>query len=213
MKTMILNASPRKNWNTAQLLKSAAKGAISVGAEVEYIDLYDLNFTGCRSCMACKRKGAEPRHCYWKDDLSPIIDRIYQSDALIIGSPIYLMDTTSQFHALLERLEYVNLSYGEPYQFDKKINLGGIYTMNATEEWYIGSIEPRVKEQLNWLRGFNGKLKILPSLDTLQVNDYSKYEMGYFDEKHKLQVHEEQFPKDLEAAFQMGAELSKTICN
>lgn len=51
MKTIILNASPRKNWNTAQLLKSAAKGAESAGAEVEYIDLYDLNFTGCRSCM------------------------------------------------------------------------------------------------------------------------------------------------------------------
>ena len=54
MKTIILNASPRKNWNTAQLLKSAAKGAESAGAEVEYIDLYDLNFTGCRSCMLCK---------------------------------------------------------------------------------------------------------------------------------------------------------------
>lgn len=39
MKTIILNASPRKNWNTAQLLKSAAKGAESAGAEVEYIDL------------------------------------------------------------------------------------------------------------------------------------------------------------------------------
>jgi multimeric flavodoxin WrbA len=27
MKTIIINASPRKNWNTAQLLKSAQKGA------------------------------------------------------------------------------------------------------------------------------------------------------------------------------------------
>ena len=39
MKTIILNASPRKNWNTAQLLKSATKGAESAGAEVEYIAL------------------------------------------------------------------------------------------------------------------------------------------------------------------------------
>jgi hypothetical protein len=58
MKTIILNGSPRKNWNTAQVLKSAQKGAESVGAETEYIDLYDLSYTGCRSCMACKRKGA-----------------------------------------------------------------------------------------------------------------------------------------------------------
>lgn len=50
MKTIVLNTSPRKNWNTAQVLKAAMDGAKSTGAEVEYIDLYDLNFTGCRSC-------------------------------------------------------------------------------------------------------------------------------------------------------------------
>ena len=49
MKTIVVNASPRKNWNTAELLKEAKKGAESVGAETEYVDLYDLNFTGCRS--------------------------------------------------------------------------------------------------------------------------------------------------------------------
>ncbi|MDD6559795.1 MAG: NAD(P)H-dependent oxidoreductase [Lactimicrobium massiliense] len=54
MKTIVLNASPRKTWNTAKLLKSAAKGAEDAGAQVTYIDLYDLNFTGCRSCMLCK---------------------------------------------------------------------------------------------------------------------------------------------------------------
>ena len=55
-KVIAINMSPRKNWNTAKLLKSAVEGAKSVGAEVEYIDLYDLKFTGCRSCMLCKRK-------------------------------------------------------------------------------------------------------------------------------------------------------------
>ena len=90
MKTIILNASPRKNWNTAQLLQSAQKGAESVGALTEYIDLYDLNFTGCRSCLACKRKGAERNKCYWKDDLSPLIEKILQADSVIIGSPIYM---------------------------------------------------------------------------------------------------------------------------
>ena len=46
MKAIVLNASPRKDWNTAQMLKSAMSGAQSTGAEVEYINLYDLNFTG-----------------------------------------------------------------------------------------------------------------------------------------------------------------------
>ena len=56
MKAIVLNASPRKNWNTAQLLKAAQKGAEDAGAETEYIDLYDLSFTGCRSCLLCKRQ-------------------------------------------------------------------------------------------------------------------------------------------------------------
>ena len=67
MKTIILNASPRKNWNTAKLLKAATEGALEACAEVEYINLYDLNFAGCMSCMLCKRKDVERCHCYWKD--------------------------------------------------------------------------------------------------------------------------------------------------
>lgn len=43
MKTIVLNASPRKNWNTAKLLRSAADGSAKAGSEVEYINLYDLN--------------------------------------------------------------------------------------------------------------------------------------------------------------------------
>ena len=56
MKAIVLNASPRKNWNTAQLLKAAQKGAEDAGAETEYIDLYDLSFTGCRSCLLASAK-------------------------------------------------------------------------------------------------------------------------------------------------------------
>jgi len=111
MKTIILNGSPRKNWNTALMLKEAQKGAESVGAETEYIDLFDLTYTGCRSCLACKRKDAEHCKCFWKDDLSPIIERIFAADALIIGSPIYLGDITSQVHGLIERLQFCALSY------------------------------------------------------------------------------------------------------
>ena len=43
-KVIVLNASPRKNFNTAKLLKEAQKGAESVGASVEYYDLYNYNF-------------------------------------------------------------------------------------------------------------------------------------------------------------------------
>ena len=210
MKTIILNASPRKNWNTAQLLKSVQNGAESVGAETEYIDLYDLNFTGCHSCLACKRKDAQRCHCFWKDDFSPILDRIYSAGALIIGSPIYFGDTTSQFHAVLERLRFVALSYDDYHNyFDGKVNVGAILTMNATPEMYKEYYEAKLSEQLNMFRMLNGELRILPVCDTLQVKDYSKYDMASFSEEHKKSVHDKQFSVDLSLAFTMGAELSQ----
>ena len=51
-KVIIINGSPRKNFNTAQVLKEAQKGAESVGANTEYFNLVDLNFKDCMSCFA-----------------------------------------------------------------------------------------------------------------------------------------------------------------
>ena len=211
MKTIILNGSPRKNMNTAQLLKSTQKGAESVGAETEYIDLYDLDFKGCRSCLMCKRKDGQRCHCFWKDDLSPVIDRIFEANAVIMGSPIYMGCTTSQFHALMERLVFVTLSYDDYSNYFKgKVNAGIIYTMNATEEQYIQyGMKSKLEGEAGFFRCLNGDLRILASHDTLQVKDYSKYNMGAYSEAHKLEVHNTKFQADLEAAFKMGAELSK----
>ncbi len=48
MKALFINGSPRKNGNTAQLLKRAMDGAREAGAEVELVNLYDrnLNYKG-----------------------------------------------------------------------------------------------------------------------------------------------------------------------
>ena len=54
-KIIAINASPRANWNTAQLVKEAGLGAKGQNAEVKVIDLYKLDkFTGCISCFGCK---------------------------------------------------------------------------------------------------------------------------------------------------------------
>ena len=206
MKTIILNGSPRKNWNTAMMLKEAQRGAESVGAETEYIDLFDLTYTGCRSCLACKRKGAERCHCFWKDDLSPLIDRIFDADALIIGSPIYLGDITSQVHALIERLHFCALSYDD--YFTGKVDVGIILTMNAPKTFYNLGYRKKAKEVAQSFKALNGEVEVYACCDTLQVNDYSRYNMSSFNEEHKKEMREKQFPKDLMNAFNMGARIS-----
>ena len=59
MKVMAVNGSPRKDWNTGTLLNKALEGAKSIGAETEFIHLYDYSFKGCISCFACKKRTAQ----------------------------------------------------------------------------------------------------------------------------------------------------------
>lgn len=205
MKVIILNGSPRKNNNTAKMLKSAKEGAESKRYEVEYYDLYDLNFTGCRSCLACKLKDGRRNHCFWKDDLSPIIDKIFENDALIIGSPIYQGNLTSNIHALMERLHFVTLSYDDYHNYnEKKINVGVVLTMNASKEVYDNYYADKIKNDLSLLHNLNGSMRIIGVFDTLQVADYSRYNMASFNEQHKREENLTQFPKDLQKAFELG---------
>ena len=207
MKAIILNGSPRKNWNTAMMLREAQKGAESAGADTEYIDLYDLSYTGCRSCMACKRKGiSEPCRCYWKDDLSPVIDSIYGADTLLIASPIYFSQPTGVFREFVERVCFPALSYNDySSTFNDKVDVGVFLTMNVThkhyEEFYGNVIEKQTAEAFGFL---NGKVNFYPSCDTLQVNDYSKYDIGSFDELHKKEVRETVFQQELDRAYTIG---------
>ena len=207
MKTIIVNGSPRKNWNTAQLLKEAQKGAESVGAEVEYVDLYDLNYNGCRSCLACKRKGiAEHYKCYWKDDLTPVLKRIWQADRLITGSPIYYSEPTGGMRSLLERLTFPAMSYNDYSSvFKRKVDVDIFLTMNAPMQYYKQAYERRMQEYFAPMRFLNGRIRLIPVCDTLQVEDYSKYDMAGFSEEHKRAVHDAEFPAMLDRAFKIGA--------
>ena len=207
-KTLVLNASPRKAWNTAKLLKSAAEGAKSAGSEVEYIDLYDLDFTGCRSCMLCKRKGAERCHCYWKDDLSPIIDRIFWSDVLLVGTAIYLGRPTSRYFEVMERLHFCALSYDDySNYFTGKVNVGFFVSMNATREYYDKLYKDAFEGYAHELQMLNGEVCLCPCFDTLQVADYYRFAMAGFDEARKRLSREQSFPKDLENAYGIGQRL------
>jgi multimeric flavodoxin WrbA len=210
MKTIVINASPRRKWNTAQIMKEAAKGAESAGAEVEYVDLYKLDLHGCMSCLVCKKEDKERCKCYWKDELSPLIERILDADTLLIGSPIYFNEPTSHYRALMERLIFCILSYdGFGSYFEGKVNVGLFFTMNAPEDYYETMMEDYLQSSSQVFNMLNGEVKIYPVFNTLQVNDYSKYAMGAFNEEDKKRSREKQFPVDLKEAFKIGAELSK----
>ena len=64
-KIIIIDGGPRRNMNTAQMLQKFAEGAKSAGEhiEVKTIRLYDQEYKGCMSCMACKLKDRASNVC------------------------------------------------------------------------------------------------------------------------------------------------------
>ena len=209
MRVIAFNGSPRKKWNTATLLKKTLEGAESQGAETELVNLYDLDFKGCKSCFSCKTKGSRSYgRCAVKDDLTPILERIEDFDAIILGSPIYLGTVTGEMRSLIERLVFPYLTYTEPIQslFPKKIHSAFIYTMNIAEEQieeYGYTTHFHTNE--NYLRLIFGEAESLFSYDTYQFRDYSKVLADRFDEKRKAKMRKEVFPEDCQKAFDMGA--------
>ena len=136
-KIVIVDGGPRKNMNTAQLLQRVAEGAKSVGegVEVKTVRLYDIDYKGCTSCMACKLKGKASNICRFRDALSPLLDEIAEADGLVLGSPIYFGEVTGKMRAFLERLAFPWLSYNDySLTAPKRMPVVLVETMNGTPE-------------------------------------------------------------------------------
>ena len=208
-KIVVVNAGPRKGWNTDTLITEAARGAESAGAQIERFDLFRLErYTGCVSCFGCKKERNKGR-CIYRDALTPVLDAIREADGLIIGSPNYLSELTASFRALYERLVFQNLTYNveQPCCNQSPTSVLLIMTSNAPDTLYTALLDGYKQA----LTTFVGPTEVLVSGDTLQLRDYSKtdWEWTMFDPAAKLARHEEVFPGECARAFEMGAKLAE----
>ena len=213
MKFYLINGSNRKKYNTAKLLDATAEGITDElekqdrTAKVEIIDLYTLDYTGCKSCLHCKKiEGKFYGTCPIKDDLYELLPKLWNADAIVLGSPIYFGNVTGQMRCLLERLLFPKFVYGGQTLANPK-PVAFIYTMNVTkelsDEMYTESIYNTIERFIEY--NF-GKPYSLKAYDTYQFKDYSLYEHK-FDEVAKKKQQEQQFPKDLEEAYNIGIQI------
>ena len=201
MKAVVINAGPKRKDVNAQLAQSAAKGAESVGAEVEYFDLYGLDMSGCRVCLICKND-EDVCKCYWRDELSPVIESIFNADSLLVAAPIFFSQPTSQYMALLERLIYSMVSYETGNKFKGKVNVALFYTINYPRDYFEKSVRPHIKQSEDLLGMLNGKV-VIESFSNISRNVSSK------SDEDELKLKEEQFHHDLSTVFEIAADLSR----
>ena len=208
-KIIIIDGGPRKNMNTAKLLQSFVEGAKSAGSETEVktIRLYDLDYKGCMSCMACKLKGNAQNICRFKDALTPLLEEIAQADGLVLGSPIYFGEVTGQMRAFLERLSFPWLSYNDySLTAPKRMPVILVETMNGTPERnnsnHFGSMEWCITTAL-------GEPQRIIAYNTTQVANYGNYELGGFSEEAKHAWRDAHWEEDMQKAYEAGRQMAE----
>ena len=105
MKAIGISGSPRKDGNTRILVNHCLEAIAEEGIETELISLAGLNIAGCNHCEYCYE---HPGECSIKDDAQPIIEKMKDADAIIVGSPVYYGSATALVKGLLERTAYPN---------------------------------------------------------------------------------------------------------
>ncbi len=216
MKAVIVNGSPRKNWNTDQALQKAAEGIIEAGGEVENVRLYDYAYKGCISCFACKIKNSKTNGlCAYKDDLRPVLEKVHEADMVIVGTPVYYNYPAGQVRSFLERWLFPVGTYmwkdGKQIIIrDKVIPTGLIYTMNCPkdmmENWNYPAILSDTANTMQAIMGYNELLYIC---NTYQFKDYSRYDMNLFSEEEKRAYRDAHFEEDLAKAKDLGKRLAE----
>ena len=211
MNILAICGAANKTRNTASMLKNAFDGAMSLpSASGEMVYLFDLKFTGCIGCNSCKLLEKDKfAVCAVRDDLTPLLAKAVDADVVLIGSPIYFSDINSQTRAFLERYQFPGMTYNKDRKptYPKRTKVGWVFTMGAPGDSYkdfcdgIAAMTNRII----------GDTEYVVASQTQQMDDYSKYAATMYDVDMIKKRHAEQFPKDCEAAFNMGKRLAESV--
>ncbi|MCF8082973.1 MAG: flavodoxin family protein [Deltaproteobacteria bacterium] len=96
-----LYGSPRRNGNTATLLKMAVQGAADGGAQVEEVVLRDLKMSPCLEIYACRQTG----RCAIQDDFQPLYDKLLRCRGIMLASPIFFYTVSAHTKILMDRCQ------------------------------------------------------------------------------------------------------------
>ncbi|HMA83089.1 MAG TPA: flavodoxin family protein [Candidatus Thermoplasmatota archaeon] len=102
MKALAINGSARKNGNTAILINEVFKILKKHEIECEMIQLAGCKINGCNACNQCYK--LKNNSCFQKDDIvNQCIKKMIEADIILLGSPTYFSNVTTEMKALIDR--------------------------------------------------------------------------------------------------------------
>ena len=112
MKVVAFNGSPRKEGNTFRLLRTVLGELTKAGIETELVQLAGKTIRGCIGCRKCIAN--QNRRCsVTQDDLNACLEKMHESDGILLGSPTYFADVTPEIKALMDRAGFVSRANGD----------------------------------------------------------------------------------------------------
>ncbi|WP_319480292.1 flavodoxin family protein [uncultured Draconibacterium sp.] len=123
MKVVAINGSPRRNGNTSLLIEETFKIFRAEGIETEVIQLGNKPVHGCTACGKCRE--IQDRKCHIKNDLLNLcIEKMIEADGIILGTPVYFADVSTEIKALMDVAGYV--TRGNGHLLKRKVGAGVI---------------------------------------------------------------------------------------
>lgn len=109
MYALAINGSPRKQGNTEFLLNTVIGELSASGWNTEYFQIGGESIRGCMACGSCMKN--KDRQCITKDDVfNELMAKMLHADAIILGSPTYFTDVTTEMKALIDRSGFVAMA-------------------------------------------------------------------------------------------------------
>ena len=142
MNVVAINGSPRKDGNTAILIRKVFAELEREGIDTELIQLGGQTVPGCKACYACF-KNRDGKCVQMEDPVNHIIARMAKADGIIIGSPVYVSDVTAEVKALIDRATLVSLA--SDFLFARKVGAGvaavrragAIHTLETINQFFL----------------------------------------------------------------------------
>lgn len=102
MQIATILGSPRKQGNTATILKALEERLVEQQHQVDRINITDYTVKGCLGCDAC-RKVKDEFNCAQRDDAESLFTRMIAADLIVYSTPLYCWGFTAQMKALMDR--------------------------------------------------------------------------------------------------------------
>jgi multimeric flavodoxin WrbA len=94
-----ISGSATPDGSTDIIVKEILRGATDNKKHKAFYRLNEMRILPCQACG----KSPEPEFCFFHDDAYQLLNRIAESDIIVLGSPIYFDSVTAQTKLLIDR--------------------------------------------------------------------------------------------------------------